>query len=121
MPDASPRLHHLPGRLRLWLPQIRKSPQGAQRAEATLVALAGVLSVRTSLITGSVLINYHPAVTQHQAILAHLEWAGYALSVAPAGWPGHTGPAGATIDRITDALVEKALERSAVALLAAFL
>lgn len=51
----------------------------AAHVEGRLRVQPGVTSVRASALTGSVLVHFDPAVTDHHRLLAAVEDSGYAL------------------------------------------
>ena len=64
-------LHTIPGRLRVHLPTW--SGQGKRQIETHLRQLHGVRSVQANTLTGNVLIQYDPAMTNEQTILAEAQ------------------------------------------------
>ncbi len=66
-------VHESPGRLRVRDPELRNCPAAAQRIESDLRLQKGVLDVSISSYTGSVVIDYHNAVTDRAALLACLD------------------------------------------------
>src|SRR5215469_12197467 len=63
-------IHTLPGRVRVHLPGW--SGQGKCSIEAQLREVAGVWSVKANPLTGNVLIQFDPSITQEQTVLAVL-------------------------------------------------
>ncbi len=51
-------VHHVPGRLRLQTPMLKRRPQAAQSARDAAMAVLGVTGARASATTGSLLITY---------------------------------------------------------------
>ena len=104
--------HHVPGRLRL-------RPVAAAPDEATSEALCGALrrvpgvrSVSRHSLSGSIVVIYDPAVLSPGAVSATLCEAGAELASSRT-------PVGPFGEAAADRLFEFALERAAVALLAA--
>ncbi len=63
-------IHTLPGRVRVHLPGW--SGQGKRSIEAQLREVPGVWSVQANPLTGNILIQFDPSITQEQTILAVL-------------------------------------------------
>ncbi len=61
-------LHTIPGRLRVHLPGW--GGQGKRNIETRLRQVEGVQNVQANALTGNVLIQFDPAVTNEQSILA---------------------------------------------------
>jgi len=53
-------IHDIPGRIRVKSPQIKNNKRAADEVKRLITLFHGVNSVECSLITGSILINYHP-------------------------------------------------------------
>jgi hypothetical protein len=113
-------IHHVPGRLRVNTPTLKKNESRARQLKSYLQGMNGVLQVETSIVTGSVVIKYDTCLASSTLILDSLHDLGYIQDTV-------TGPArGAPItqkvaDILVQKLVETALERSAVALVAALI
>ncbi|MFZ5792925.1 MAG: HMA2 domain-containing protein [Pseudomonadota bacterium] len=115
-------VHHVPGRIRVKSPQIKNSPDRAQALERFLFAVDGVGAVSASTITGSVVIRYAVEETSGPAIMDQLRTAGFLVVqvnerpvASPAPLPKSIG------QRALDAMIEKVIERSAVALITALI
>jgi hypothetical protein len=128
-------IHHVPGRLRVRMPAAKNNPAFAKSLRILLENVPAVSSVATNLITGSVLVHYDVKKTSGTAILNVLR-SGKCLPPAPhslttvvrhqtSPQPRAAGSAlGARVHRrVTQAavefLVEKAIEKAALALIAA--
>lgn len=112
-------IHHIAGRLRLKLAQIRRNPRRASEIRAAVCRIDGVISAEANVVTGSLLIHYEAArIDGHAIVLAMKEagWLASAFGAAPAApmRPAVTG-------KMLDTLAEKLIERSAIALLGALL
>jgi hypothetical protein len=70
-------IHDIPGRLRIKSPILRKNKLAATAAELLMAATNGVKTVGVNLLTGSLLINYNPAVTKHHELVGVLQDNGY--------------------------------------------
>lgn len=110
-------VHHLPGRLRIKLPSLKRNARYAATLQTTLSALPGVRDVRVNTLTGSLLVGYDPT----RMDIASLQ---RIVPVASAGCPvcgDAAGVAGSRSGKIAqtlvDTVVEKAVEQSARTLL----
>jgi hypothetical protein len=65
-------IHHIPGRLRVKTPLLKRNEAEAVRVRATLTGLDGLLSYEVNNLTGSLIVYYDPALTQGETILAFL-------------------------------------------------
>lgn len=117
--------HHVPGRLRIKLPPVRKDPAKAEAVAGHVRTLEGVRSVEVNTVSASVIVHYDIHRVGAEAITAHLASSGHLMS------HGRSSPVpgalGQTFDRAGSAfgkalfgiVLEKAVERVAVALVAA--
>lgn len=126
------QVHHVPGRLRVRTSVIKKNTQRANEIRNQLLPVSGVTSVEVNTLTGSITMRYEAAITNHEALLEALRQEGCLRSdLPPQVEPGPlsapaaflAGPAAANaVAKIAKAaaffLVEKALERSVLLLLA---
>lgn len=74
-------VHALPGRLRVKVASIKKSPQMAGHVEQVLRREPGVTAVGANPVTGSVLVHFDPSRTCPAALLGRLE--PYGLPTTP--------------------------------------
>jgi Heavy metal associated domain 2 len=117
-------IHHVPGRLRIKILQIKGRPEEATRFAARIESMRGVRAVAANAVTGSVVIHYDPRTTGHYAILAVLQADVSSRSVAtPARKPQVQRtllkPAAEKLGhRLARSIIETLLERSAMALIA---
>lgn len=65
-------LHHVPGRLRVRSPVLKRNEGKADDVRRLLEAAEGVISVKVNAITGSITIHYDPATVTKAGILAIL-------------------------------------------------
>jgi copper chaperone CopZ len=64
-------IHHIPGRMRVKLPQMKGKSEALAKVKQSVCQMPGVTSVDTNTTTGSVLVNYDPkAFDQFQSSLA---------------------------------------------------
>ena len=113
-------IHHIPGRLRLKLQQIKRQPARAQEVRAVICRIRGVTSVEPNVTTGSLLIRYEEAEVEADTILNFMEEAGL-LSEPRTAIAGRSSPASPLADKVAGMLVEKLIERSALVLIGALL
>lgn len=81
--DAAPRLeyvHALHGRLRLRVPEIKRSPDIARRVESLLLGLTGIEGARANPNTGNVLVLFDPDQADQERIILTLHEGGYLRS-----------------------------------------
>lgn len=110
----SQHVHHVPGRLRIRFPGLKRNARELQLAVAALESLPGVRSLESNPVTGSVLLYYDPAITSAPAILAE-------LNIDPEQAPVEPTTASRMQRKAVEAVLwyamEKAVERWAVMLL----
>lgn len=70
-------IHAIEGRLRIKVPEVRRSPQRARRVEELFRGIEGVREVRANPITGNVLFLHDPDRIAARVILGSLIAAGY--------------------------------------------
>lgn len=119
-------VHHVPGRLRVKTPILKKNEFRAGQLKCYLEGMQGVLEAETSIVTGSVVIKYDARVTSSTTILNSLRQHGYIEDIQPAqaGVDRFTHgihPVQKVADAFVAKLIETAVERSAVALIAALI
>lgn len=122
-------VHHIPGRLRVRSGAIRRNELRAAAAKTLIESQPGVRSAQPNTLTGSIVVHYDPALTDDAALMATLRERGYLTPAAPAGIPsarhGARSPQAAIAEQVAKkvavSLVETAVERSLLALVAAVL
>ncbi len=118
-------VHHLPGRLRLKLPALKRNAAYAQALQTSLSTVPGVLAVRANTLTGSLLISYDPVRVDGASLQRAVPGAPPAMrAVCPTCVTQRGSTAGQQArpsDKLSQALlgmvVEKAVEQSARTLL----
>ncbi|HMB07616.1 MAG TPA: hypothetical protein VKP69_28280 [Isosphaeraceae bacterium] len=75
-------VHAIEGRLRIKVPEVKRSPEMARRIEGQFRALAGVLEVGANPVTGNVLFHYDPDRIEPYAIMGTLVALGYMKETA---------------------------------------
>jgi copper chaperone CopZ len=119
--------HHVSGRLRLKFLQLKGNANRAKQIEIAIRQLKGVISVEVNRVTGSVLVHYDAIDTGSHFFLDTLEKAllQLGLTIADGKMPNvpfpQTSSSSAIADKVVTALVEKLIERSAIALMGALL
>ena len=104
-------VHHLPGRLRLRSAVLKGDPQAAAKAKCGLGQIRGVTAVTANLCTGSLLLEYDPAIVAPSKLTEILECRGFIRPVAPQRvkaqpeWADHL--ASAVTGWLADALAEQ--------------
>jgi copper chaperone CopZ len=53
-------IHDIPGRIRVTSPKIKNNQRAADEVKRLVTLFHGVNSVECNLVTGSILVNYHP-------------------------------------------------------------
>lgn len=119
-------IHHVPGRLRLRTPRLKRDAQRAAAAEALVQTIEGVTEVRANSVTGSLTVAYQRDVVSADAILEALAQRGYyepeLVQHADRQLPAMAARAGDVLGKALFGMVlEKAVERSAFALIGAIL
>lgn len=120
-------VHHVPGRLRIKAPHLKRNERQASAMQQALDNARGVVNAEVNTLTGSVVINYDHNVTTPHHIWDHLRHHGLIetkLALDHAGDAvSHTihKTAAAAGKFATGFVLEKVLERSAVALIGAIL
>ncbi len=114
-------IHHVPGRLRVKTPVIKRNDTRARYAKDLLERTEGVLAIDVNTVTGSILINYDPHAGNGEAILGALREQGYIGHVLPARVEPAANLGQKLSDIVVNKMVETVLERSAAALIAALI
>ncbi|MFN3324194.1 MAG: HMA2 domain-containing protein [Bryobacteraceae bacterium] len=122
-------VHHVPGRLRVRSVLVKKNEYTASEVKRLMEAMPGVRSASTNTLTGSVTIAYDGAVIDRDTLLGVLREKGYLTEHDHVCTPAcqSAGPAlrievsGKVAKVVAAYVVEKAVERSVAALIAAVL
>jgi hypothetical protein len=117
-------IHHIPGRLRFKFAQLKNQSARARMVESAIRQVIGITSVEVSILSGSLLIRYKATGAEREKLLASLELTMMQIgltsgSTTPAlSKASHVlAPAGFITDKLLDMLMQKCIERSALALL----
>jgi len=118
--------HEVPGRLRIKNPALKGKQVLCNKIEDSLAGIAGVQSVRASVVTGSVTIHYDPKVVGSKQIIDIVSEQGYfdrQKAVTSDQYMNHSfEKIGQALGKaVFGAMVEKTFERSALSLVAALL
>ncbi len=70
-------LHEIPGRLRVKIPDLKRSPKTAWDIQVLLKNLPGIKSSSTNTVTGSIIVYYDPELINASAIVSVLASEGY--------------------------------------------
>ncbi|SET63764.1 hypothetical protein SAMN05216412_1117 [Nitrosospira multiformis] len=115
-------IHHVPGRLRVNTPLLKKNEPRARQLKSYLEGVNGILQIETSIVTGSVVIRYDRCLVNSTLILNSLYDLGYIQHTDTLSGPAHgTSVTPKVVDIFVQKLMETALERSAMALVAALI
>ena len=115
-------VHHVPGRLRVQIPALKKNVSKARQLELYLHGMHGVLKYEVSIVTGSIVTKYDVRLVSSTTILNSLRDGGFIHNVHPCHPLTYkVDPAQKVTDTFVEKLVEAALERSAMALIAALI
>ena len=118
-------IHHVPGRLRLKTPALRRNESQARYVMRWLEGRIGIVSSEINTRTGSLIIRYEADTVSAQTIINDLKQEGYldgnvSLPAAEIFVSGTTA-SHKIADTLVNKVVEAVVERSAVALIAAVL
>jgi hypothetical protein len=118
-------LHHVPGRLRIRSPLLKRNETAAADAAKGLVARPGVTSVKTNALTGSVTIVYDARWCDVAALLDHLRLTGHLAMTPQPQLAAAADKPDALVQALALSLIrsvgEKLIERSAMAVVAAII
>ncbi len=65
-------LHEVPGRLRIQIPALKRSPRRGQEVQDLLEDFSGIKSTSVNTVTGSVIVHFDPEIVNSGAILTIL-------------------------------------------------
>ena len=119
-------LHHIPGRIRVRFPNVKRNPAKAAALEASLRSLPGVDRVHVNPLTGGALIHYRPSVIDGERLIARLREHGSSIPSVSSGGHAKQESLLRPLERkvakvVLQQVVEFAIERSVIALVAAVL
>ena len=113
------RVHHVPGRLRIRIPEIKRNEANARTFTAKVIAIPGVRSAEANMLTGSLLVHYDTRCAMPDHVLS-------VLGIEPASpEPRAIGDSGRLGREVASAVLwyaaEKAIERAVPLMLGALL
>lgn len=116
-------IHHVPGRLRVKSPGLKRNTHAAAETRDHMARLHGVESTEVNTVTGSLVIKYDTRLVGGHTLINTLRGLGHLL---PHHGRGEIHSAGAGIgqkvsDTVVNKVLETVIERSATALIAAIL
>lgn len=120
-------VHHLPGRLRVKCPSLKGNAHSAETVVQLLSAEEGIASCEVNPLTGSVLVHYDESATNAYRMLDLLKRGGHFgadadLRLQDRPLEETVSGVGKMVSKaVMGALVERVVERSAVALVGAIL
>lgn len=118
-------IHHVPGRLRVKISGLKRNEGQARQLAMQMGGRHGVLDARANARTGSLLIHYDIEQVDSVALLEELQNSGFiGKTVMPPPMPANGGGIQLSqkiSDTVVNKLVEKVVERSAIALIAALI
>jgi heavy-metal-associated domain-containing protein len=115
------QIHHVPGRLRIRVPAVKRSSENAALLQGLLQAVPGVSAAEPNLTTGSIVVRYDPQSTNAALILAVLADRGYFQPIASPATPTSVRIRNKVATAVFWYCLEKAIERSVPLMLAALL
>lgn len=125
-------VHHVPGRLRVQSARLKGKPRAAVSARRRVAAEAGVHDARVNLVTGSITIVYDRYRTAPARLWQVLREQALVAGAPPGFDPGRAtrlrlaapraaNPADQLVEVLCGMLLDKLLERSALALVGALI
>jgi hypothetical protein len=93
-------IHSIPGRLRVKVPEVKRSPEAAMRVQRRLSELEAVREVRANPLTGNVLVLYEPGGTGPDRIIEAIRAPGYLRSPRPGPMVETSRPGGKLMDAL---------------------
>ncbi len=116
--DVPSYLHVMDGRLRVKVPEMKRSLQKAQHVEAIIRSLEGVIQASANPTTGNLLVLYQSHVLTHTDIILTLKKAEYLRVPSPAQSAALTAHlSNAVSQAIARSVAELLMERAILALL----
>jgi|SRR5438128_99493 hypothetical protein len=114
-------VHHVPGRLRIKTLAVKRNESRARQMKTYLEEMHGVLDAEINILTGSIVIKYDACLVSSITILVSLRDQGYIhnTDVVPNRATHGVHLRQKVADAFIAKLVETAVERSAIALIAA--
>jgi hypothetical protein len=119
-------MHHVPGRLRFKLLQLKGQVRRAEEVEKAVRQMKGVRSIEANTVTGSLLIHYDVTEVESYVFLdgmkkTLLQFGAMNSSCSQLNASSCFTGGGVVADKLVSALLDKLIERSAVAIVGALL
>lgn len=118
-------IHHVPGRLRVKMLQLKRNEAKAAEVCKLLACTDGVSNCEVKTLTGSVVISYDADLTNSKKLVSLLKEHGYIAEIATVdngkSDQRMANTVGAVTENVGKALLGFAVERSTVALIGAIL
>ena len=125
-------IHHVPGRLRLQIGRLKRDPAAAASARRRIATESGVREAKVNLLTGSLIIAYDRGGTSPARLWRVLAAEGLVAGEPPRfdreravrmtlANPYVAGPGDRLVETLCGMLLDKLLERSALALVGALI
>jgi len=115
------QIHHVPGRLRVRVPAVKKCNDNAALLKGLLQAVPGVSAAEPNVTSGSIVVRYDPQSTSAALILSVLTDRGYFQPIASPATPASVRIRNKIAKAVFWYCVEKAVERSVPLMLAVLL
>jgi len=112
-------VHYLPGRLRLRSARLKGNARAGEEARLHLAQLTGVVSAKANTYTGSLLVEYDPAVLSPGKVIDVLGAHGYISAAAEEEPQPGPGWADQLATSIKDGVINAFAEQLAVAMIGA--
>lgn len=116
-------IHHVPGRLRVKSPMLKRNERHALQTKQRIDGIHGVLASEFNTVTGSLVIRYDASLVEAHTLLDSLRDLGHVQPhhAVPAAHSAGTNVSQKISDTVVNKLVETLIERSATALIAALI
>lgn len=115
--DVPSYLHMLDGRLRVKVPEMKRSPRKALHVEEIIQLLDGVMTVTANPTTGNVLVLFEAHRLTHHDIIMTLKKANYLQTAAPTQWEVTEKVVHSVSQVLAKSVAEALMERAILALL----
>jgi copper chaperone CopZ len=102
-------LHILDGRLRIKVPEVKRSPEKALQVEETLKNLNGVTHVKANPTTGNVLVLFESELVTHECVVSRLKSINCLVVERVASHQSGAGIGDILVRSIAELLVERAI------------
>jgi Heavy metal associated domain 2 len=112
-------VHHVPGRLRLRSARVKGNARAGEEAQFQLAQLTGVTSAKANAYTGSMLVEYDPAVIPPGRVIDVLGTHGYISAAAEAETQPGPGWADQLATSVRNGVINALTERLASAMIGA--